>query len=225
MGQVNIGVGGVKKASKIYTGVGGVVKEIKSGKCGVGGVVKEFYASAYGFYNYGSNNVNFKSSFSTALPITFNSNHMALSYTSNGGWTSGSYSSYFDWPIVSGTGITDLTSLDKFTKFVLVVDTKGVKANQFGVSLGFTFGSTKQWADVSVGISDCQVKTGEQRLEVTLSDKFKSDFKTKYTAATDKTVYVRLGHAYSSNVIENDDSSDEYYYYYKPLDIYYVGLE
>lgn len=45
MGQVNVGVGGVKKVSKLYAGVGGVVKQIKKGLCGVGGVVKEFFTS------------------------------------------------------------------------------------------------------------------------------------------------------------------------------------
>lgn len=53
MGQVNAGVGGVKKASKIYAGVGGVVKEIKSGKCGVNGAVKTFYDSEILLYQGG----------------------------------------------------------------------------------------------------------------------------------------------------------------------------
>ena len=41
--QINVGVGGVKRTSKVRAGVGGVVKTITKGVAGVGGVVKEFY--------------------------------------------------------------------------------------------------------------------------------------------------------------------------------------
>lgn len=42
--QINVGVGGVKKASKVYTSVGGIVRQIKKGVCSVSGFVKEFFA-------------------------------------------------------------------------------------------------------------------------------------------------------------------------------------
>lgn len=52
--QINVSIGGVKKTSKVFACIGGVVKTVKKGLTGVGGAVKEFFSSELILYDYGA---------------------------------------------------------------------------------------------------------------------------------------------------------------------------